>query len=191
MLLLALQKPTTDVAVYDLAYKVFDFLIALPLFLSNTIYPQLLYAENNLRISFPKLTQFIFIFIILGIIVAIPVWIATPLLSFVRPAFILSAVPLKILLISLPIFFATNILQWILIAKREQLFLLFVYFFSMGINIILNLLFIPQFSYLASAIITGISEAIVFVALFVRLFILRTENRGQITDLPAGRQGSR
>src|SRR5207245_1945225 len=41
ILLLSFLKSSQDVGIYDLAYKFFDFLIALPLFLSNTLYPSL------------------------------------------------------------------------------------------------------------------------------------------------------
>lgn len=166
MVLLSLMKSTTDVALYDFAYKFFDFLIALPLFLSNSLYPSLLDSVKNTRIAFPKVILFMFSFFVLGIVVAIPVWFLSPLLGLVKHEFALSSLPLRLLTLSLPVFFATNILQWILIAKKKQLFLLFVYGGAMIVNILLNLWFIPHYSYVASAIITGISESVVLLLLW-------------------------
>ncbi len=170
MLFLSVMKSTHDVAIYDFAYKFFDFLIALPLFLSNSIYPALLATEKNTRIVIPKLLLYTIAFALLGIFVTIPVWVASPFLSLVKPEFLESSFALRLLLLSLPIFFATNILQWIFIAKKKQKFLLFVYGGSLLSNVVLNLLFIPHFSYVASAIITGVSEAGVLGALLLYSF---------------------
>jgi len=43
--------------------------------------------------------------------------------------------------------------------------------FSTVINIVLNLIFIPRFSYLASATITVFSEGLVFIFLVAKLFL--------------------
>src|ERR1035437_2029022 len=47
MFLLSLLAPTKDVGIYGLSYKFFDFLIALPLFLSNAIYPFLIKSKKE------------------------------------------------------------------------------------------------------------------------------------------------
>jgi O-antigen/teichoic acid export membrane protein len=56
-----------------------------------------------------------------------------------------------------------------------------VYFFSTLLNIALNIIFIPQFSYVACATITLISEGIVFVFLLIPLLKYRIilERKGQ------------
>ncbi len=176
MILLSVFRPGEDVAIYDLSYKVFDFLIALPLFLSNVLYPMFLEAEKNSRKVKPKLIVYTLVFIGLGILVALPVWFLSPLLSFIRIEFIKSVIPLHILLLSLPIFFATSILQWLLIAKKQQLFLMYIYLFATILNVILNVIFIPSYGYVASAIITGISELLVLLILFGKLFLKNEKN---------------
>jgi len=50
MFLLSLLAPTKDVGIYGLSYKFFDFLIALPLFLSNAIYPFLIKQKKKEKI---------------------------------------------------------------------------------------------------------------------------------------------
>lgn len=167
MILLSLLKSTTDVAIYDIAYKFFDFLIALPLFLSNALYPGLLEKEKNSRITKQRVRIFIFAFFLLAIPVVVVMWVLSPLIQLIKPEFLPAALPLRILVASLPIFFATSILQWILIVKKKQNFLAFVYFFSTIVNIMLNVILIPRFSYLASAAITGISESMVLIILWI------------------------
>lgn len=165
MFLLAILKPTQDVAVYDLAYRFFDFLIALPLFLSNSLYPHLLAWGKNYRIVIRKLILSLVVFFAIGCVVSMPVIFFSPLLRLIKPEFIHSSFALTLLTFSLPIFFATSILQWTLIAQKKQKFLLWVYVLSLVVNIVLNLVFIPQYSYVASAIITGVSEGFVLVSL--------------------------
>jgi O-antigen/teichoic acid export membrane protein len=81
--------------------------------------------------------------------------------------------PFRILLLSLPFFFTTSFLQWTLITLGKQKYLMIVYFFSTLLNIVLNVIFIPQFSYVACATITVVSEGIVFAFLLGALFKYR------------------
>lgn len=170
MFLLALFTSSTNVGIYNIAYSVFDFLIALPLFLSNVLYPRLLLDEKNNRTVASKLSLYVGGFILLGILVAIPFWFGSPLLfSIIKPDLLPAVVPLRILLLSLPIFFGTSILQWILLSKKKQRYLAILYLALTLINIVLNSIYIPHFGYVGSAIITDICEAGVLVALWVRM----------------------
>jgi len=171
MILLSFFKPSSDVAFYDLSYRVFDFLIALPLFLSNVLYPKLIVDEKNNQNVGRKLTEYIVIFFLLGIVVAVPMWFVSPLLfQFVQPRLSPATIPMHLLLLSLPVFFATNILQWILLSKKKQIHLAWIYAILTISNIVLNIVFIPQYSYVASAIITGSSELLVAIAMGVILW---------------------
>lgn len=170
MFLLSLLKPSTDVAFYDLSYKFFDFFIALPLFLSNALYPSLLEHVKENSISGATIKKYSGVFFLLSLCVVIPVWIASPALQLIRPDFLPAVVPLRILLVSLPAFFVTSILQWVLIAKKEQKFLAMVYFLLTIFNVIANLVFIPHFSYIAASSITDIGEVLVLFALWAKLF---------------------
>jgi len=172
MIILSFYTTSANVGLYDVAYRVFDFLIALPLFLSNVLYPKLLQEEKNNRNVKSKLIMYVLLFTLLGVIVAIPVWFVCPIIfSLIKEEFVPAVIPLRILLTSLPLFFATNIMQWILLSKKKQIALAYIYASLMLSNIVLNILFIPQFGYVASAIITGVSEALVAVAMLFLLFI--------------------
>lgn len=170
-ILLSFMRSSHDVAIYDLSYKVFDFLIALPLFLSNSLYPTILENEKNNR-TLGAAKKYIFLFIVVSLFVIIPVWFLAPFLPVLttKKEFAEVVFPIRILLASLPVFFGTSILQWLLIAQKQQKFLAYVYFISTVFNIVLNFIFIPQYSYFASAIITGLSEFLVFIVLWMKLF---------------------
>lgn len=166
--LLSLLSTTKDVGIYGLSYSFFEFLITLPLFLSNSIYPLLLKAQKKLPNFVLLVRNYLFIFIFLSLVLIIVFWFASPLFYFIRKEFLLSMAPFRILLLSLPFFFATNFLQWVLISQKQQKYLMSVYFFSGIANIVLNIIFIPVGSYIASAIITGVSESFVFLMLFYK-----------------------
>ncbi len=168
VMLLSLLRTPIDVGIYGYAYKFFDFFIAVPLFLSNSLYPLLLQSSKNSQKFLLVIRKYMPIFIGLSFLIVIPAWILAPLIAWVRPEFIESVSPFRILLLSLPFFFATSLLQWVLITLKQQKYLFYIYAISTVFNILLNIWFIPVASYHASAIITGVSEALVFGLLVVK-----------------------
>lgn len=168
-ILLSLMRSTEEVGIYGLSYKFFDFLIALPLFLSNSVYPYLLVWQKNYRILFSKIEKITYVFLLSSFLIVVIAWIFAPFISLIKKEFLPSVFSFKILLLSLPFFFLTNFFQWVLITLKEQKFLLFVYSFTAILNIILNIIFIPFYGYIASAIITGVSEMIVLLFLALKL----------------------
>jgi len=181
--LLSILKTTQEVGIYGLAYKFFDFLIALPLFLSNAVYPFLIKAKTNNKLFFDLTSKYFFVFLTTSFIVIVPFWFISPLFTLVKTDFGGSILPFRILLLSLPFFFTTSFLQWVLITLGKQKYLMIVYLLSTFLNVALNVIFIPQFSYLACATITLISEGIVFVFLLLPLLKYRIilERKGQIS----------
>lgn len=169
--LLSLFRASIDVGIYDISVKVFDFLIALPLFLSNALYPKLIEQEKNNQNVIRITLTYVFRFFIFGLIITVPFWFLSPLIfTLIKKELIPAVIPLRILLLSLPIFFATSILQWILLSKKQQKFLSLVYLFLTLLNITFNILFIPKFGYIASAIITDVGELIVLILLAIRIY---------------------
>lgn len=175
IIILSLFKNTVDVAVYGYAYKYFEFLLAIPLFLSNAVYPFLLGSLKNLRSYYAFSQKYILIFLLISIVIIIPSWIFAPFIAVVKKDFIPSIFIFRILLLSLPVFFLTSILQWILISKNKKAYLLKIYMLAALLNIILNLLFIPKYSYIAAAIITGISEGLILILLFFKFLSLKSQ----------------
>ncbi|MBI4067596.1 oligosaccharide flippase family protein [Candidatus Gottesmanbacteria bacterium] len=187
-LILSLFRTTEEVGIYGLAYKIFETPLVLPIFLMNAVYPIMLSSKfkvsrqsgihdvaishsskassgqsSNLRIvrkSFFVLSFLSFIFIILF-------FFLSPLLSYIKPEFEQSILPLRILSLSFPFFFLTPVFMWFLIACGKQKLLAIVYGASLALNILLNLVFIPKYGYIASAVITGIGEGVLFIILIL------------------------
>jgi len=181
-IILTVTKSTADVGIYGLAYKVFEFFLVVPTFFMNAVYPLLLQSisTQDMKAFLRQLKQSFFSLFILSLFLTLGGLIASPLLPFIKSDFIASILPLRILLLSLPIFYLTSITMWVLIALKKRSVLFFIYFFSMCINIGLNILLVPRHGYIAAAWITVVSEAIVLILSFLsiqRNVNFKSENR--------------
>lgn len=172
-LLLSALKGTGAVGIYGYAYKYFDFTLTIPLFLSNSLYPFLLKNQKNLRTGGVNEREFFAIFLGIGLLGAVTGFFVAPLIAVISPGYQESVLVLRILLCSLPFFFLTSYLQWLLIARNKERSLMPMYLSAAGLNILLNLLFIPQYSVVAASAITGVCEVLVFILLLLRLYFTK------------------
>jgi O-antigen/teichoic acid export membrane protein len=175
IIILSFYKSTTDVALYGYAYKYFEFLLAIPLFLSNAIYPFLLRSLKNLRRNYEFSQKYLRLAFLLSLLILIPAWFLAPAIAIVKNEFLPSVFIFRILLLSLPIFFLTSLLQWILIAKNKNTWLLKIYIAGAIANITLNLIFVPTYGYAAAAIITGVSEMLILILLLIKFTSLKSQ----------------
>ena len=165
IVILSALKPTLDVAYYGLAYRFFEFALVFPTFFNNALYPFLLDAK---RISFDK-TKNIFLlscgFLFgLGLVAGIFFFFFSPyLINLTSSSFGQSVISLKILSLSLPVFYLTSLFMWFLITFDKQKLLAPIYGITMILNIGLNLFFIPRYSYIASSVITGLTEVVILL----------------------------
>ncbi len=161
--ILSIFRPTFDVGVYGISYKFFEVLLAIPAFMSNSVYPLLLKNGKKQSAYFPFLKRYSYLFFLLSLLITVVTFFGAPLITVFKSEFIKSVVPLQILSLSLPFFFLTSILQWHFLIKNKLRFLVPLYGGSLLLNVILNIVFVPHYSYIASAITTGSSEALVFL----------------------------
>lgn len=167
-LILTLTRPTAEVGVYGLAYKVFEVVLVFPIFFMNAAYPILLKARNlevrTSREQFLKILQRSFFFLVFSsLFLVVIVWLAAPWLTLIKEDFAASIPALRVLSLGFPFFFISALTMWGLIALGKQTPLVFIYGISMLINIVLNILFIPQYGYIAAAWITVVSEGLVLL----------------------------
>lgn len=171
VLLLAAMKSSHDIGIYGFAYKFFEFFIAIPLFLSNTIFPRLLNDKKEGKTLLQK--NYFWLFLLFSICAVIVGWIISYTFPFIKEEFSTASFPFRILLLSLPFFFLSSLLQWILIAEKDHWALVAIYVTTGLLNAVLNILFIPVGSYIAAAVVTGVSECVVLVLLCYRYLTLR------------------
>lgn len=164
-IILAFYKSASDVGAYGFAYKIFEFLLVFPTFLSASVFPLLILHKENLTEFHKRVKSYSLILFGSSIILGIFVFSLSPFIVYIKPDLETAILPLKILSFSLPFFFLTSLFQWVLLLRRKVRILIGTYLFTMIINVILNLLYIPQFSYLAAATVTVITEGIVFLCM--------------------------
>jgi O-antigen/teichoic acid export membrane protein len=156
------------VGIYSLAYQIFQNAVIIPTFFMNAFFPVMVvdYKENWERLlrRLKKAAVLLFAVSVLGMIVGLlfAPWIISVIAG---EGFDQAAIALRILLLGLPLFYLTSPLQWFLVTIGKERVLPFVYGLAVVINITLNLAFIPDFSYWASAIIVLVTEFVVFVLL--------------------------
>lgn len=168
IVLLSFLRPTQDVAVYAYAYRYFDFLLTVPLFLSNALYPLLLKSRKNTRIFSALVQKYSRVYLFIAVLATCITLALSPFIGIIGHGFSDSILLLRILSISLPFFFLTSLLQWVLITTDQQGFLLKLYALVGVGTVMANLLLIPTFGSLAAAWITVGSEAVVLLGLFIK-----------------------
>ncbi|OGG24061.1 hypothetical protein A3A79_02595 [Candidatus Gottesmanbacteria bacterium RIFCSPLOWO2_01_FULL_43_11b] len=169
--ILILTRPTSEVGIYGLAYKIFETVLVAPTFFMNATYPLLVQKVGTPAfINFLRKTGSVLFLASLASVLVF--WFAAPLLALIRSDFAGSVAALRVLILGFPFFFLSSGAMWALIAQRKQGVLVAIYGFSMLLNIALNLWFIPNYGYMAAAWITIISEGLV---LLLSGFVLRKE----------------
>lgn len=187
---ITLSRSTVEVGIYGLAYKVFELPLVVPTFFMNAMYPLMLKVGRQeaaapnyelKRLIYPSL---IFLLFVSGFMVGV-FWLTAPLLTLVRPEFAQSIPALRVLVLSLPFFFTTNLLLWVVVALEKQKILPFIYGLSMLLIIILDLRFIPAYGYLAAAWITVFTEGVVLMILTLTVYrLLRSGHNRTISQSP-------
>lgn len=162
--ILSLYQPNTDIGVYGISYRFFDVAIAIPTFLANSTYPLLLKAKEE-GIYLTLFKRYMKMYGLFAVIITPIIIFSAPFIQIFKKEFFLSVLPLQILMLALPFFFLTSLMQWHFIIRKKMKFLIPLYAGALILNIALNFIFIPLYSYNAAAVITGISEVLVFVVM--------------------------
>jgi O-antigen/teichoic acid export membrane protein len=174
VLILSFLRPTADVGIYTLAYKFFEFPLNLSIFAMNSLYPIFLIKAKEDKKKFYSLissiTGVIFLF---SVALSLFAFFGAPLLGMIKQDFVKSIIPFRILISSYPIFFLTNLFLWVLITENQAKKLPLIYFLSLVLNGVLNIIFIPRYGYVASATITLFCEALILIYFLHYFFKIR------------------
>lgn len=168
-LMLSLMKPAADVGIYRLPAKLLETLVFFPALLVELAMPSFSYLALKTSDLFSKAYQKIFNTLLL---IAVPTVVG--LFFFAEEVvfilggseFAASAAPLKVLALVIGLVFLNNLNGKILITLDLQKRGVIVYLFGAILNIVLNLVFIPRYSYMGAAWTTLVTEVIVTVWIF-------------------------
>lgn len=163
--ILANLKSSADVGIYNLAYQFFQAGLAVPIFFANALFPLLtiLYAKNRENFK-NEVKKWAYILLAISLVETITLYIISYLIPvFFDSRFADSAMALRILSSGMPLFFLSALAWHVIIIGGRQKALIAIYAASAVFNLVANLIFIPQYSYVAASVITLISEAIVLL----------------------------
>ena len=163
------------VGIYSLAYKFFEFPLAFAAFFANSVFPHYVvtYKTNQTHFwqIFKKATLSL---VAVSLVFTLGGFILAPYLRLIKPEYALSGLPLQILVLSYPVFFATSALSWLVFILKKEKALIWIYGLSFGLNILANWLLVPQYGYLASSWITVVGEVLVLLFLIAILLPKKT-----------------
>lgn len=177
--MLSMMKSNTDVGIYGAPYKILEVLQIVPSIFMGNVFPILTnyIATGDKRIQATMQKAFDFLVILACPIVAGGIVLATPIIQFIAGEEFVTATTvgsvfglpataptiLQILIFAVGISFISIKFNNTVIALGKQKELVSTYIILVFINIGLNLLWIPKYSYMGAAASTLITEILVLI----------------------------
>ncbi|NIT04341.1 oligosaccharide flippase family protein [Candidatus Saccharibacteria bacterium] len=169
------------VGIYRLAYSVFENILPIPIFFVNALYPVML-RDRKLGIAalFGRLKKSLSILVLASIALGAVIFVFAPWVIYILGGeeFAPSFLVLRLLAVSFPLFFVTAPLQWTLITVGKERVLPVIYAVAAVVNVLVNVVFIPYFSYLASVAATILSELLILAGLVYAISRFRSKSGG-------------
>ena len=168
--LLETMRGSTVVGLYSVAYKFMDALQILPASFAIAVFPLMSRYADTARDS---LLRAYLLSVRLLVIVALPIAIVTTVLA--EPLVYLlggsqylpdSRIALQLMIWSIPIGFINSVTHYVLIALNQQRFLTRAFAIGLAFTVVANVVFIPIYSYQASALIHLFSELVLLLPFY-------------------------
>lgn len=157
----------SEVGIYNLAYQLFQAALVLPTFVMNAYYPMMINAFSaNRRLFKKELLQLLFIMLVLSLAGVVLSQLFAPIVISVitgGKGFLGAADSLRLLSFAFPAYFLSAVLMWVLVVMKKYKTMAAIYGAGLVVNALLNIIFIPQFSFYAASVITGISEYLILL----------------------------
>ncbi len=162
--IITFYKGVSEAGIYNLAYAIFQSVLVLPTFIMNAYYPLMLKSLKKIKLLG------IMLFGLASLAMITTLLFAPQIIELITGSgFVGSPQSLQILSLSFPAFFLSSLLMWLLISRGQYKKMLLIYFIGLVFNLILNFIYIPQFSYQAASWITVLSEYLILGVLAVSL----------------------
>lgn len=188
IIMLSAMKGNTVVGYYSAAYKILEALLFIPGVFSASIYPItsnfFVSSSEQLKIIFQKSVQYL-------LIISLPIAVGTTLLAdkiihlLYKGDFVQSTLALQILIWTIPAIFLSYTFGTMLASMNKQILSFKINLFGMFLNIGLNLLLIPKYSFVGAAAATVLTSLSAFVCsyYFLSKFIFRFQFQAFVTKL--------
>lgn len=165
-LILAGMKGSFAVGVYSAPYKILEVFLAVPSIFMSSVLPVMAIALQQSIKSANHIFQrsFDFLSLIAFPLIAGTIAVATPIIVLIAGSDFQASGPiLQILIFTIGGSFLNSVMIYTIMAADQQRRLIRPYIIVTTFNIIANLLFIPQFSYVGAAVITVITELLILI----------------------------
>lgn len=163
-IILSVLQSNSDVGIYNVAYKIMENLIFFPAMLAGLILPLLSRTLTTNRELFEDIVDKTFkVFLLIVFPLVVGVWVLAPeIIAIVSgTGFEESVRVLRILVFALGCIFFGHYFTMLLVVGNAQKKLMKALIFAAIVNISLNFLLIPQYSYMAAAFVSLITECLV------------------------------
>ena len=165
-LIISLYQGQAAVGFYGAAYRIFEVLVLGAAYFANSVLPLIskLAQEDLYSLGMVYRKSFL-VLLLLGTTVAIANFIFAPLAIFLLGGeeYSGSVLPLRILSLALIVSYFNHLNGYTLIALGKQWYSLAIALLALLVNVGLNLILIPTYSYPAAALVTFITEALIVV----------------------------
>ncbi|KKP88983.1 MAG: Heteropolysaccharide repeat unit export protein [Berkelbacteria bacterium GW2011_GWA2_35_9] len=181
IVVLSLLKPDFDVGIYGASVKIIDIILSFPVVFLAVTYPIMAIITKKDRLYFNQNLQKIINFMLLsatpivifGIIKSSQIIRIVAGYDFVNSSTVIflgnnitTPTILSILLIAVFFVFLHQVFYYMLIASGKQNILLIPVILYVLLNVFLNIIFVPAYSYFASSVITLLNEIIVLIVVY-------------------------
>ena len=168
--MLSLMKGDEVVGWYNAAYRVILILLFIPSAFNGAVFPLMsrfyVSSKNSLKFMFEKHFKYM-------LIIGFPIGIGITLLAdrivllIFGAEYMPSVIALQILTWAIVFIFARTAFERVLESANRQIIITEVFGGCALLNVILNLILIPKYSYIGAAVATLITDFSVFVIIFV------------------------
>lgn len=163
--ILGIFRSSAEVGEYGFAYRIFDVLLVLPVFVMNAVFPLLLDTTHDEKKKIVARSSRALLAV--SVVAVGVVYVAAPLILWIRPDMYTTVTSIRVLSLSLPFFYLTAPLMWQLIEAGLEKDLIILYGCAAVLNISLNVLLVPVYGPVASAALTGVTEATILAGLYI------------------------
>jgi O-antigen/teichoic acid export membrane protein len=168
-ILLSILRSSSDVGIYNAAYKVIENVSFFPSMIVGLVFPIIAQNVFSNRERFKEIsdkTFKVFVLVVVPLVIG-TMFLADGIVKLIGGSlFVDSAWVLRILVFALAFIFFSSFFNAILIAGNHQKKLMKVLFIAAIINVGANLIFIPMYSYYAAAAISVLTELFAAIVAF-------------------------
>lgn len=165
-IVLGLFRSSSEVGQYNFAYKIFDFALVLPIFVMNAVYPTLLDQTLTFKDKSKIIKSALKTLLIISISGSVALFLFSPLVLYIRPELTLVPPVLKLLSLSLPLFYTTAPLMWLIVSEKKEKLIIPIYLIAGFVNIFGNYIFSSLYGVYSASLLTFATEFVILTGLY-------------------------